>query len=135
MGLYFGFISSFFSLSSIGLWKKIKVEETRIKEQIAKNGGIIQLKNLTLLFKPNLTFFVIVLEKPEFFIVTFDDSVNWSKQFIVSDNNELPIFKVNGFTFGLELLRTILWIWRLSAFISINLDLYIGISFLIKRFE
>ena len=27
---------------------------------------------------------------------------------MVSDNNELPIFKVNGSTFGLELLRIIL---------------------------
>ena len=95
----------------------------------------MKLKNLTLLFNPNLTFLEILFDKLVLFILTFDDSFNWSKQFIVSVNNEFPIFKIYGFTFGLELFRTILCRWRLSAFISINLDSYIGISFFIKRFE
>ena len=69
------------------------------------------------------------------FIFTFGDSFNWSKQFMVSESNELPIFKTKGFTFGLELLRTKVCMWRWSAFISMNYDLYIGISLLIKRFE
>ena len=86
----------------------------------------MKLKNLTFLFNPNLNFLAIILDASVFFIITFDDSFNWSKQLMVSDNNELPIFKINGFTFGLELLRTILWICRLSAFISINLDSYTG---------
>ena len=59
----------------------------------------MKLKNLDLFFTPNLTFLGILLDKPVFLILTFDDSFNWSKQFIVSDNNELPIFKINGFTF------------------------------------
>ena len=58
----------------------------------------------------------------DFFNRTFGDSFNWSKQFMVSESNELPIFKIKGFTFGLELLRTTLCMCRLSAFISINLD-------------
>ena len=92
------------------------------------------MKNLTFLLNPNFNFLGILLVISVFFILTFGDSFNWSKQFIVSESNEFPIFKINGFTLGLELLRTILCKWRLSAFISINLDSYIGISFLIKRF-
>ena len=88
----------------------MKVVENRIKEQIAKNGGKIKFKNLPLLFNPNITFLGILLDVQFFFILTFDDSFNWSKQLIVSDNNELLIFKISGFTFGLELLRTILCI-------------------------
>ena len=95
----------------------------------------MKLKNLTLFFNLNLTFLGILIDKPAFFILTFDDSFNWSKQFMVSDNNELPIFKIKGFIFGLELFRTILCTWRLSAFISINLDSYTGSLFLIRRFE
>ena len=93
------------------------------------------MKNLTFLFNPNFNFFGILVGVSVFFILTFGDSFNWSKQFMVSESNELPIFKTKGFTFALELLRTILCMWRLSAFISINLDSYIGISFLIKKFE
>jgi len=95
----------------------------------------MKLKNLTLLFNPNLKFLGILLVTSIFFILTFGDSFNWSKQFMVSESNELPIFRTKGFTFGLELLRTILCMWRLSAFISIYIDSYIGISFLTKRFE
>ena len=69
----------------------------------------MRFENLALYFNPNFIFLEILLDKSLVFILTFDDSFNWSKQFMVSDNNELPIFKVNGFTFGLELLRTILW--------------------------
>ena len=93
------------------------------------------MKNFTFLFNPNLNFLGILLGTSVFFILTFGDSFNWSKQFIVSESNELPIFNTKGFTFGFELLRTTLCMWRLSAFISIYLDSYIGISFLIKRFE
>ena len=69
----------------------------------------MRFENLALLLNPNFIFLEILLDKLVVFIVTFDDSFNWSNQFMVSDNNELPIFKVKGFTFGLELLRTILW--------------------------
>ena len=93
------------------------------------------MKNLAFLFNLKLNFFGILVGTSVFFILTFGDSFNWSKQFMVSESNELPIFKTKGFTFGLELLRTILCMWRLSASISINLDSYNGISFLIKRFE
>ena len=76
MGIYFGLISSFFSLSSRGLYKNMKVEENRIKEQIAINGGIIKLKNLTLLFNPNFNFLGILFDMTVFFIVTLEDSFN-----------------------------------------------------------
>ena len=91
----------------------------------------MKLKNLPFLFNPNLNFLGMLVVISAFLILTFGDSFNWSKQFMVSESNELPIFKTKGFTFGLELFRTILCVWRLSAFISINLDSYIGISFLI----
>jgi len=113
----------------------MKEEENRIREQIAIKGGIKKLKNLTFLFNPNLNFLGILVNISVFFIITFEDSFNWSKQFMVSESKEFPIFKINGFTFGLELLRTILCIWRFSAFMSINLDSYNGILFFIKRFE
>ena len=80
------------------------------------------MKNLIFLFDPNLNFLGMLAVISLFFILTFGDSFNWSKQFMVSESNELPILKTNGFTFGLELLSTILCIRRLSAFISINLD-------------
>ena len=95
----------------------------------------MKLKNLTLFCNPNLTFLGILFGTSVVFNLTFGYSINWSKQFMVSESNELPIFKIKGFTFGLELFRTILCMWRLSAFISINLDSYIGVSFLIKKFE
>ena len=95
----------------------------------------MKFKNLFLLIKPNLIFLEILLGTSVFFILTFGDSINWSKQFMVSESNELPIFKIKGFTFGLELLRTILCLCRLSAFISINLDSYNGISLFIKKFD
>ena len=95
----------------------------------------MKFKNFALLFNLNLKFLGKLLNLTVFLILTFDDSFNWSKQLMMSDNNELPISNINGFTFGLELLRTILWMWRLSAFISIYLDSYNGISFLIRRFE
>ena len=68
----------------------------------------MKLKNATLLNNANLTFLGIPLDIYILFVLTFDDSFNWSKQFMVSESNELPIFKNNGFTFFLELLRTIL---------------------------
>ena len=82
----------------------------------------MKLKNLTLLFNPKLNFLGMLVGISVFFILTFGDSINWSKQFMVSESNELPIFRTKGFTFALELFRTILCLWRLSAFISINLD-------------
>ena len=66
------------------------------------------LNNLALFFKLNVKFLVLLLGTSVFLILTFGDSFNWSKQFIVSESNELPIFRTNGFTFGLVLLRTIL---------------------------
>ena len=66
------------------------------------------MKNLAFLISPNLNFFGMLVGISVFFILTFGDSFNWSKQFIVSESNELPIFKTKGFTFGFELLRTIL---------------------------
>ena len=86
----------------------MKGEEKITKVQIAKIGGKKKLNNLTLLFNPKLTFLGILLKILEFFILTFDDSFNWSKQFMVSDNNEFPIFILRGLTSGLELFRTIL---------------------------
>ena len=62
----------------------MKEEENRIKEQIAINGGIRKLKNLTFLFNPNLNFLGMLVGIPVFIILTFGDSFNWSKQFIVS---------------------------------------------------
>ena len=59
----------------------------------------MRFEKWVLLFNPNFIFLEILLDKSLVFILTFDDSFNWSKQFMVSDNNELPIFKVNGFTF------------------------------------
>jgi len=80
------------------------------------------LKKLSFLFNPNLNFLGMLVGISVFFIITFGDSFNWSKQFMVSESNVLPIFRTKGFTFALELLRTILCMWRLSAFMSINLD-------------
>ena len=68
----------------------------------------MKFKNLTLLIKPNLTFLGIVFKIRDFFILTFDDSYSLSKQLMVSDKDEFPIFIVNGLTSDLELLRTIL---------------------------
>ena len=95
----------------------------------------MKLKNLTLLFTPKSNFLGKLLKSEDFFIVTFDDSFYWSKQFTISDNNELPILILRGLTSGLELFRTTLFILRLSVFISINLELYNGISLLIRRLE
>ena len=39
------------------------MEENSIKEKIAIKGGIMKLKNLTLLFNPNLTFLGLLLGK------------------------------------------------------------------------
>ncbi len=60
----------------------------------------MRFENLALLLNPNFILLEILLDKSVVFTLTFDDSFNWSKQLMVSDNNELPIFKVNGFTFG-----------------------------------
>ena len=61
--LYFEFISSFFSLSSIGLKRYIKVKENIIKVQIATNGGKMRFENLDLLLNPNFIFLEIFLDK------------------------------------------------------------------------
>ena len=84
------------------------IEENNTKEQTEINGGKKNFIKLTLFFSENLTCLGIFLNMPELFILIFDDSFNWSKQFMISDSNELPIFKINGCTSGLELLRTIL---------------------------
>ena len=76
MDLYFGFICSLFSIFSKGLYKYIRAEENRIKEQIAINGGIKKLKNLTFLFNPNLNFLGMLEVISVFFILTFGDSFN-----------------------------------------------------------
>ena len=55
--------------------------------QIAKKGGIKKLKNLTFLFNPNFNVFGILVVVYIFFILTFGDSFNWSKQFMVSESN------------------------------------------------
>ena len=71
-------------------------------------GGRKKLINLTFLFNGKLTCLGILFKIGDFVILTFDDSFNWSKQFMISASNELPIFIISGLTFGLELLRTIL---------------------------
>ena len=48
----------------------------KIKEQIEISGGRKKLENLTLLFKPNLTFLGKLLKTVALFILTFDDSFN-----------------------------------------------------------
>ena len=67
------------------------------------------MKNLTLMLGMDLKFFGWRSKMADFFIITFDDSFNWSKQFIVSDNNALPILIVSGLTLDLELLRSLLY--------------------------
>ena len=44
-----------------------------------------KLKNITLLFNLNLNFLGMFVGISVFFILTFGDSFNWSKQFIVSN--------------------------------------------------
>tara|TARA_A100001035_G_C27623033_1_gene426334 strand:+ start:531 stop:758 length:228 start_codon:yes stop_codon:yes gene_type:complete len=72
------------------------------------NGGRKKLKNLALFPKANLTFLKLLLVTKDFLNLIFGDSFNWSKQFIISESKELPIFRIRGLTSGLELLRTIL---------------------------
>ena len=60
MEFYSEIFSSFFSIFSKGLLKYRKEEENRIKEQIAINGGIKKLKNLTLLINLNLNLLVVL---------------------------------------------------------------------------
>ena len=76
IAIYSGFISSFLSILSKGLLKKINEEEKRIKEQIAIKGGKMKLKKLTFLFNPNLNFLEIILDTSVFFIIIFGDSFN-----------------------------------------------------------
>ena len=63
------------------------------------------MEKLTLLYNLNLEFIEIFFKKTDFLILTLDDSFNWSKQFMISDNKELLIFIINGLTSGLELLE------------------------------
>ena len=64
------------NLTGITRFKILKEVENKIREQIAINGGIKKLKDLTFLFNRNLNFLGMYLGISVFFILTFGDSFN-----------------------------------------------------------